>query len=177
MTPVTDLLMLTSSRSSMWWLYCMLFIPWCCRVYLHCTLPSGWAGSTYVHGVNSDTANPKINVAMPLLSRMRFKSKPANLYILMIDSLSRAGFHRSFPSFVRRLSADPDLEVFEHFRYSSTAWGTVDNTGLTYPQVTYPHNTTQATPHTTTQGTPHNTAHSGNHLIGDWLIGHCSTVL
>jgi hypothetical protein len=84
----------------------------------------------YTFGVNATEATRKIANARRRLARTKFATRPPNFYTLVMDSLSRADFVRSFQPLVRKLreiDTAGGAEVYEFFRHSTVGWGTGAN--------------------------------------------------
>ena len=78
-------------------------------------------------GLNPKLAREQIATSRRFYSAMKYNhgagrlkdgasdlGPPPDLFILVLDSLSRASFHRSFPSFVDRLRQKDEVDVFEN---------------------------------------------------------------
>jgi len=106
------------------------------KVYLSCQPdpksqnpgPISW----YFFGTPANgLAERKIDVARRLYKKAAYTRRPPNIYVLILESVSRASFHRSVPKFVQYLRGVHDsgkVRVAEFMRSSSVAWGTGANT-------------------------------------------------
>ena len=89
----------------------------------------------YTFGVNTTEATRKIANARRRLERTKFATRPPNFYTLLMDSLSRADFIRSFQPLVQKLRGIDNAggaEVYEFFRHSTVGWGTAANVPMIF---------------------------------------------
>ena len=84
----------------------------------------------YTFGVNGTEAARKIANARRRLREVKYSSLPPHMVTMVMDSVSRPDWFRSFQPLVqelRELERSGRSEVYEFFRHSSVGWGTNSN--------------------------------------------------